>query len=307
MTYVRLRISGLPASAGILVALLVGLALPLLAAAQGKSADDVARELTNPNNDLAKLTFKNQYRWYTGDLPNADDQDNYTLLFQPVFPFTLGKTESGDNQVFFLRPAIPLVVDQPIPDPTQADFWSEETAIGDTSFDAAYAVTRKDGWVFAGGMIVTLPWASDTDVSGGQYRVGPEFLVGKLSKWGLLGVFPYHQWDVAGTRGPKEKRDADYSLTSTQLFVVHNAGNGWTVGTTPIVTYDWESEDWTVPVQLNITKTVLLGASKRPWKFELEVAYYAEQSDLFGPEWLLGFNVTPIVNNFVEDLFRGKK
>ena len=27
----------------------------------GKSADEVAKELANPNNDLAKLTFKNQF------------------------------------------------------------------------------------------------------------------------------------------------------------------------------------------------------------------------------------------------------
>jgi hypothetical protein len=43
---------------------------------QEKSAEEVARELANPNNSLASLTFKNQYRLYTGDLPNADDQDN---------------------------------------------------------------------------------------------------------------------------------------------------------------------------------------------------------------------------------------
>ena len=29
-----------------------------------KSVDEVARELANPNNSLATLRFKNQYRWY---------------------------------------------------------------------------------------------------------------------------------------------------------------------------------------------------------------------------------------------------
>ncbi len=71
----------------------------------GKSADELAKELTNPNNSIAKLTFKNQYRWYTGDLPGADDQDNYTLLFQPVFPFKLASTGDEKN-VLFVRPAI---------------------------------------------------------------------------------------------------------------------------------------------------------------------------------------------------------
>ena len=53
----------------------------------GKSADQVAKDLANPNNSLANLTFKNQFRWFKGDLPGADDQNSYTLLFQPVFPF----------------------------------------------------------------------------------------------------------------------------------------------------------------------------------------------------------------------------
>jgi len=61
----------------------------------GKSADEVARELANPNNSLASLTFKNQFRSYTGSFPGADDQENYTLLFQPVFPFPLKPTENG--------------------------------------------------------------------------------------------------------------------------------------------------------------------------------------------------------------------
>jgi len=53
------------------------------------SAEEIAKELANPNNSLASLTFKNQFRWYDGDLPTAGDQFNYTTLFQPVFPFSL--------------------------------------------------------------------------------------------------------------------------------------------------------------------------------------------------------------------------
>ena len=104
----------------ILAVLLVAVAIPSLGAAakeahHGKSADEIAKELANPNTSLASLTFKNQFRSYKGDLPDADDQDNYTLLFQPVFPFPLGETASGGKANLFIRPAIPLVVDQPIP------------------------------------------------------------------------------------------------------------------------------------------------------------------------------------------------
>jgi len=44
----------------------------------------------------------------------------------------------------------------------------------------------------------------------------------------------------------------------------------------------------------------------KPWQFEVELNYYVDQPDAFGPEWMIGFNVTPIVNNFIESAFKGK-
>ncbi len=82
---------------------------------QEQSASEVARELANPNSSLATLTLKNQYRWYTGDLPGADDQDNYTMVFQPVFPLSLPQDGSGNQRTFFIRPGFPLLFEQPVP------------------------------------------------------------------------------------------------------------------------------------------------------------------------------------------------
>ncbi len=45
------------------------------------SAEDVARELANPNTPLASLNFKLQFRTFKGDLPKAGHQDSTTLLF----------------------------------------------------------------------------------------------------------------------------------------------------------------------------------------------------------------------------------
>ncbi len=111
-----------------------------------KSADEVAKELANPNNSLAKLTFRNQFRWYTGDLPGADDDSNYTLLFQPIFAFALDDTASGGNAVLFARPAIPLLFDQPTFDAGDLDF-DGVSCMGDIGFDLAYGVTEKSGFL----------------------------------------------------------------------------------------------------------------------------------------------------------------
>ena len=294
-------VSGFP----VLAVLLAGVAVPSLGAAQeahdGMSADDVAKELANPTSSLANLTFKNQYRTYKGDLPGAGDQSNYTLLFQPVFPFPLADTASGGKANLFVRPAIPLVVNQPVPKADGATLdWDGVTAMGDWGFDIAYGVTEKNGFIWAGGMVGTLPLATNSDVAGKQLRLGPEFFIGKATEKGLFGIFPNHQWNVTGWG---EGKDNSYSTTQIQPFIKFLPGGGWSVGTLPIMTYDWVNEDWTIPLQLDISKTITWG--KTPLKLELEVNYYVEQPDPFGPEWMIGFNVTPVVPNFINNWIRG--
>jgi len=46
------------------------------------SAAELAAELSNPNSSVATLTFKNQFRWFEGDLPDAGDQSSYPLYNQ---------------------------------------------------------------------------------------------------------------------------------------------------------------------------------------------------------------------------------
>ncbi len=255
-----------------------------------QSADAVARELANPNSSLATLTLKNQYRWYTGDLPGADDQDNYTMVFQPVFPLSLPQAGNGDKRTLFIRPGFPLLFNQPVPrEENGALDWDGISALGDIGFDIGYGVSSKSGFIWVVGMVGTLPTATDSDVGGKQLRLGPEFLLAKFEKWGLYGIFPSHQWNVTGWS------DESFSTTQFQPVLTFILGDGWTAGSSPIGFYNWESSDWTIPINLNVSKTVILG--KTPWKFALEANYYVEQPDAFGPQWMIGFSVSPVVKN----------
>ncbi|BHH86074.1 hypothetical protein [Desulforhopalus sp. 52FAK] len=283
----------LPLTALLLAIIVSGISSVAIAAdTQGtaKSADDVARELANPNSSLATLTVKNQYRWYTGDLPGADDQDNYTMIFQPVFPLSMPKSENGDARTVFLRPGFPILFDQPVPGVENGALdWDGVTALGDVGFDIGYGVSQKSGFLWAVGMVGTLPTATDEDVAGKQVRLGPEFLLARFEKWGIYGIFPSHQWDVTGWS------DKSFNTTQFQPVLKFILPGGWTAGSSPIGNYDWEGEEWTIPVNLSVSKTVMFGET--PWKFELEANYYVEQPDAFGPQWMIGFNISPVVNN----------
>jgi len=209
------------------------------------SAAEMAAELSNPNTSVATLTFKNQFRWFEGDLPDADGQSSYTLLFQPGLPFVL---DSGSKILF--RPAIPILIDQPLFDPFTNQF-EGETGLGDIAFDLAFAPKTDPSLMLAFGFFSSLPTATN-GLGSKRFTLGPELLIGKITPKWVLGLFPNHQWDIGGSG------NTDINLTSIQIFYTYLPGGGWSIGSGPSITYDWENEQWTVPLQINAGKTVVL-------------------------------------------------
>ena len=69
----------------------------------------------------------------------------------------------------------------------------------------------------------------------------------------------------------------------------------------PVISFDHEEDEWTVPLNLNFGKTVIWNG--RPWKLSAEVNYYVDSPDAFGPEWFIGFNIAPVVENVLARYF----
>lgn len=247
------------------------------------SADEVAAKLANPNAPLASVTTKLQYRTYDGDLPGAGSESSTTLLFQPSLPFPLA---NGDSILF--RPAVPLQLDFPVFDAGTSTFDSE-AGLGDIAFDIAYARTTSTGMLYAGGLVASLPTATDDALGTDKFSLGPEFLIGKLTQKYVVGIFPNHQWDIAGSG------DTDVNLTTIQVFGTYLPAGGWNVGTAPIINYDHNIDEWTLPLNFTVGRTII--RNSRPWKISVELNYFVEAPDSFGPEWFIGFNVAPVVEN----------
>jgi hypothetical protein len=257
-------------------------------AAAKPSAEEIAAKLANPNTPLASLTTKLQYRSFEGGLSGADGRDGTTLLLQPSFPFAL---KNGDLILF--RPAIPILLDQPV---VEADGFGSASGLGDIAFDLAYARTTDSGILIAGGIISSLPTATDDALGTDRWTLGPEFLIGRITKKHVLGFFPNHQWDIGGSGS------RDVSLTTIQAFYTYLPGGGWNLGTAPIMSYDHISDQWTVPLNFTFGKTVIWNG--RPWKLGAEINYYVERNDAFSPEWMIGINVAPVVENVLARWFR---
>ena len=263
---------------------------PLLAGE--KSADEVAKELSNPAGSLASLNFNLQYTDYTGDLPNSDDQDSTALTFQPTLPFPVG--DKGRRIIF--RPLITIPFDQPVFDSAKGYFDDADVALADTTFDLVYAgTTMKDkhnGFLWGLGLAGTLPTASIDDLKGDQWRFGPEVFGGIIKKWGIVGALVSHQWDTGGSN------DVSYSGTAMQYFYAYSLGGGWQIAASPVAAYDWKAdgdEALTLPIGFGVAKTTKIG--EQPWKFALQVQKFVVQPDTFGPDWLVKFTVTPVIKN----------
>jgi hypothetical protein len=91
----------------VMCVLFVGLlSVPVLA--QEKSADEIAKELANPNTALTSLKLQSQYYSFDGDLQGADDLDMFKLFLQPTLPFPM-----DNGYTLWVRPGLPYIIDQP--------------------------------------------------------------------------------------------------------------------------------------------------------------------------------------------------
>lgn len=268
----------------VLTAIAIQLCTVQVAAEEAKkSASEIAAELANPNTVLGTMNFNLDYINYTGSLPGAGDQSATLFTFQPSLPYPLG---NGMN--FFLRPAIPLILDRDVP--TLDGYENHGIDLGDIAFDAGVGKTFPNGLVLIGGVIGTLPTASNDALGLDQWLLGPEALVAVVKKWGALGLLLTHQWDVAG------EDDYNTNVTAGQYFYVFNLDDGWQIRSGPTFAYNHEAvagQRWTFPVGIGVNKTAYIGNT--PWKFGIEYWHYVETPDKFGLDWQIRFTVAPVV------------
>ncbi len=252
------------------------------------TAEEIAAELSNPNTPLGTLNTNFDYITYDGDLPGANDQSAFKITLQPSLPYPLG---GGTN--FFVRPAIPIIVDQPVAE-AGGGFKSKGVELGDIGFDASLGFSfKKDAGVnvIIAGMAGTLPTATDDALGLDQWLLGPELGFFMVRKWGVVGIIASHQWDVAG------ESSFDTSITGGQYIYSFNLKGGWQVFSGPAWSYNHKADSdnaWTLPAGIGLAKTSVLKG--RAWKFSMQYWNYVKSPDAFGPEHQIRFVVGPVVS-----------
>ncbi len=256
--------------------------------AAAPSAAEIAAELSNPNTALGSLNTNFDFIQYDGELAGADDQSVVKMSFQPSLPYPMG---GGTN--FFVRPAIPIIFNQPVPT-AGGVFDSSGVELGDIGYDASFGFSfkRKTGVnVLIAGVAGTFPTATDDAIGLDQWLLGPEAGFAMVRKWGAVGILVSHQWDIAGEDSFKT------NTTGGQYFYTFNLAGGWQIVGTPQWSYNHEADSadaWTLPLAVGLAKTSIFGG--RPWKMNLQFWHYIESPSTFGPADQIRFTIGPVVS-----------
>jgi hypothetical protein len=91
-------------------------------------------------------------------------------------------------------------------------------------------------------------------------------------------------WSVSG-----DDDASDVNSTFLQPFISFTTKKKTTFGLNTESSYDWEAEEWTVPINLTVSQLVRFG--KQPISLQAGYRNYVDAPD-GGPDWGLRFQVT---------------
>lgn len=273
-----LRNNGLAVAFLVTASVLAGSVAP--AAAQEKSASDLAAAAQNPIANMISLPLQNNT--YFG--VTKDDDVANVLNIQPVYPIS-----AGDLNVI-TRTIVPIVH---VPDPTDGiehlpnhEDPGSATGLGDINFSAFLSPAKPGRIIWGIGPTLTVPSATDSEIGSEKWSAGPTAVALATPKPWVFGALVRNIWSFAGD---SDRDNVNQFLL--QPFVNYNLAEGWYLTSSPVITANWDKDSddrWSVPVGGGFGKIFKIG--KQPLNAQVQSFYYAESPEL-GPDWALRFQL----------------
>ena len=227
--------------------------------AAAQDASDLAKKLSNPVADLISVPF--QYN-YNGGIGDGDGQQNY-INIQPVIPISIGKDWN-----LISRTILPVV--------NQTDFtadYGSKTGLGNItqSFFFSPKQPTKAGVIWGLGPVLQIPTATD-GIAPNQWGAGITGVALKQAKGWTVGILANHIWSIGS-----EDRYGKSSATYLQPFLSYSTKKATSFTVNTESTYDWETQDWSVPINLSVGQIVKIGG--KPVQLTAGARYWAESPD----------------------------
>ena len=285
--------------------LIVGLALLVLGArlawaqapegsAAALSANELAKELTNPVTSLWSIQFQfNNFKLESGNLNPASGKWVNNLYFQPILPVSLTKDLNLITR--------PIITDYAsVQRPTATGGTTRTTSFGDMVLAQVLSPANTEPWIFAAGPTWIFPTAGSDFTGQGKWQVGPAVGGGYITNKFMIAAFAQQWWSFAGDADRRNTNQVNILPLLYSFF-----GDGWSVGYSGNILADWtarERDIWTVPVGLSLGKVVKFG--QVPVQVLIGGQYFPVRPT-GGPEWNVQVQITPVIPKLIKKpLFR---
>ncbi len=231
---------------------------------QANEDADLAQELTNPLADLMTIPIQMNYN---GDIGLEDDGKMLQTNIQPVYPFHL------NNEWNLISRTILSVIYQDEIFPGAGS----QFGLGDATLSLFLSPAGSSSWITWGlGPIFYVPTATDELLGAQKWGAGPTAVALKMMGPWTVGGLVNHIWSFAG-----DSDRPDINNTLLQPFIAYTWPSAWTLSAQSEASYNWESENWSVPVNVTVSKLVWWG--RLPVSLQGGVGYWLESPDT-GPE-----------------------
>ena len=231
---------------------------------QGGDAD-LAQELSNPVADLITVPIQMNY---DGNIGLQDDGWKLQTNIQPVIPFSL-----NDSWNLITRTIMPVTYQDDIFPGSGSDF-----GLGDINMSLFFSPKKptSNGLIWGAGPVLLFPTATETLLGAEKWGAGPAMVALTMRGPWTIGMLANHIWSYAG-----DSDRQDISNTFVQPFVAYTTPSAWTYSVQSETTYNWKTENWSIPLNAAISKLVWLG--KLPVSLQAGVGYWLESPET-GPE-----------------------
>jgi len=245
----------------------VGAILLWIMGVHSASADDAAQA----NNPLANMTAFNVQNYYIGELTESDKDANQFWL-RYAKPFSIGDSS------WLLRASLPF---NSFPTPPAG---STEHGLGDFNVFAAYLIdTGNPAISFGIGPQLTAPTATDDALGSEKWSAGfANVLFNASSNKFQYGYLVTWQHSFAG-----EDDRADVNVGALQPFAMYQLGGGTYLRSAPIWVYNFENDNYAVPLGLGIGQVFRKG--KIVYNLFVEPQFSVADDGPGQPEWQIYF------------------
>lgn len=242
----------------------------------GGGVDDLAKKLQNPVADLISVPLQLNYDNGFG----RNDAERWTLNVQPVIPFKI-----SEDWNLISRTIVPIIYQERLSPSDESDI-----AIGDVVQSLFFSPKEPvGGWIIGVGPAALLPTGTDPDLRAEQLALGPTAVALRQQGGWTYGMLMNHLWHIAGSDDVP-----DVNATFLQPFVSYTFPTATSLTLNTESTYDWQSDQWTVPLNLVASQVSTIGG--QPVSYQFGVRYYAERPG-GGPEFGLRFGLTFLFPN----------